>query len=285
MVVYTLVVTAAASAIIGYNRHLKRKAKRQAEELKAIIEARTSEVKKQSDEIMRKAEFEKKSNWITQGLALASEAISKNNSDINALGKESLKCIVKYVGAQQGVIAVGVREDEQDEHLRILATYGSKKDSEGNQRIEVGSGMLGETYKDKELKVLTQIPKGYLKIESGLGEATATKIVLLPLKTEDGDVVGVMELAFLANISDGVTEFLTKVSGALALNIVAATLSHKTMLLLQQSKEQTEEMRAQEEEMRQNMEELEATSEEFRRRELEYQKRIAELENRVTKNG
>jgi methyl-accepting chemotaxis protein len=94
-----------------------------------------------------------------------------------------------------------------------------------------------------------------------------------------------MELAFLANISDGVTEFLTKVSGALALNIVAATLSHKTMLLLQQSKEQTEEMRAQEEEMRQNMEELEATSEEFRRRELEYQKRIAELENRVTKNG
>jgi methyl-accepting chemotaxis protein len=105
------------------------------------------------------------------------------------------------------------------------------------------------------------------------------KIILLPLQTEDGEMIGVMELAFLGSISPTVLNFLEKVASVIALNIFAAELTHKTMLLLQQSKEQTEELRAQEEEMRQNMEELEATSEEFRRRELEYQKRIEELES------
>jgi hypothetical protein len=275
---WTIIALAGASAIIGYNRRVKRKAKRQAAELKSVIEERTREVELKSQEILKKAELEKKTNWITQGLATVADAISKNNSNVNSLGKETLRCIVKYVQAQQGVIAMAMKEDENDEHLVVLASYGVSVNENSSQRIEVGSGLLGETYLDKETKVMTSLPKGYLKIESGLGEATATTIVLLPLMTEDGEMVGVMELAFLSTVQEGVVEFLEKISRTLSLNIVAATLSHKTILLLQQSKEQTEEMRAQEEEMRQNMEELEATTEEFRRREIEYQRRIQELE-------
>jgi methyl-accepting chemotaxis protein len=98
------------------------------------------------------------------------------------------------------------------------------------------------------------------------------------LKTDDGDILGVAELAFLSDVSLTMLEFLDKVSSVIALNIHAVNLSQKTTILLQQAKEQTEELRAQEEEMRQNMEELEATQEEFRRREFEFQKRIEQLE-------
>jgi chromosome segregation ATPase len=105
------------------------------------------------------------------------------------------------------------------------------------------------------------------------------------LKTEDGEVHGVIELAFLKDIDGSTQEFLDKVAGVIALNIHAASLHHKTMLLLQQSKEQTEELQSQEEEMRQNMEELEATQEELRRREQEYQARIVELEEALRKNS
>jgi hypothetical protein len=95
------------------------------------------------------------------------------------------------------------------------------------------------------------------------------------LKTDD-EIYGVIELAFLNDTSDTVHEFLDKVAGVIALNIHAAGLNHKTMMLLQQAKEQTEELRAQEEEMRQNMEEMEATQEELRRREdLKQQSAIA----------
>jgi streptogramin lyase len=277
----SLVVAAAASAIIGYNRYIKKKAKQQQEDLKRVIEERTREITLQSQEIVRKAEEEKVINWITQGAALVSETISKNNNDLNQLARQTLHVVVKYAEAQQGVMAIAEKDDEDNQFLKVYATYGVKI-RPGDERIEPGSGMLGETFRDKEFKVIDNLPPGYLKIQSGLGESTPGKVILLPMKTEDGEVLGVMELGFLRNISPAVIQFLEKVSTVIALNIYAATLSHRTMMLLQESKERTEEMRAQEEEMRQNMEELEATSEEFRRRELEYQNRIKELEARVT---
>lgn len=274
------VLLAIVSSIVGYNRYLKKKARLQQEELKRVIEERTREITLKSDEIVKKAEQEEVSNWITHGIARVSETISKNNNDLNQLTRETLHVLVKYVRAQQGLIAIAVKDDESDEHLKILATYGVKSGQEGTNRIETGSGMLGEVYRDKEMRVVENLPKGYLKIESGLGAATPARIILLPLMTEDGEVMGVMELGFLGDVTPSVLQFFKKVSTVIALNLFAATLTHKTLLLLQQSKEQTEEMRAQEEEMRQNMEELEATSEEFRRREVAYQKRIRELEGK-----
>jgi ligand-binding sensor domain-containing protein len=272
---------AIVSAIVGYIRYHRKKAKRQQAELKAIIDERTQELSRQNEEIIRKSEQERVYNWITQGLAQVSETISKNNNNLNALTNEALKTIVKYVNAQQGILAIANKDNEDDEHLQVFATYGISKKHLKSERIEVGAGMLGEAYKDKQKRTFDQLPEGYIKIESGLGEAPPAQIVLLPLKTEDGDVVGVVELAFLESVTDMIQQFLDKVSSLVALNIFAATLTHKTMLLLQQSKEQTEEMRAQEEEMRQNMEELEATTEEFRRRELEYQRKISELQSKL----
>jgi ligand-binding sensor domain-containing protein len=275
---YTGAVSLILYSIVWYNRRLKRTAKERQAELEAIIEARTREVKLRNEEIVKKSEMERMSNWTTQGLAQVSEVMSNNNHDLNLLGRQTLKCVVSYTQAQQGIIALGIKERADDEHLRILATYGVNKRALEEQRIEIGSGLLGETYKDRQKRVLETIPPGFLKIESGLGESLPARIVLLPLKTQDGEIVGVIELAYLGDVSDSVQQFLDKVSAVIALNIYAATLTHKTLALLQESKSQTEEMRAQEEEMRQNMEELEATSEEFRRREAEYQKRIAELE-------
>jgi hypothetical protein len=277
---FNILVTALIiSAVIGYIRYQKKKAKRQQEELKAIIEERTRELKIQNEEIMKKAEHEKVQNWITEGLANISETISKNSGDLDKLANETLKNLAKFVDAQQAVMAIAIKDDPNDHHLKILATYGGSKNLALNKRIEIGSGMIGATYDDKEKKVLENIPADYIRIESGLGMAQPASIILVPLKTEDGEIVGVVELAFLNKIPDTVHLFLDKVCSVIALNIVTANLTHKTILLLQSSKEQTEEMRAQEEEMRQSMEELEATQEEFRRREQEYQRRIHELES------
>lgn len=267
--------------IVWYVRHQKKKAKRQQEELTAIIEERTHELRAQNEEMVKKAERERVYNWITQGLALVSETISKNTHQLDAMGTETLECVVKYVQAQQALLAIGIKETGEDEHLEILATYGIATDQLTEKRIEVGAGLLGETYKDKEKKILDKLPASYIKIRSGLGEALPTTVMLLPLPTEDGEVMGVMELAFFGTISDAVNQFLDKVCKVIALNIFAAMLNQKTKVLLQQSKEQTEEMQAQEEEMRQNMEELEATTEEFQRREMEYQQRIKELEEKL----
>lgn len=272
----SLATMAIISSVLGYIFYQRVKAKRTQASLNAIIDERTREVKAQSEEILRKYEQEKIYNWMTQGLADVGEVMSKNNSNLKLLGAETLKSVLRYVNAQQGLLAIGVKDDGE-EYLEILATSGVEKERFNDKRIEVGSGTLGEVYRNKEKKILENLPKGYLKIGSGLGETMPKKVVIVPLCTQSGDVVGAMEIAFLEDVTETVEIFLDKISTLIGLNLFAVMLTHKTSVLLQQSKEQAEELRAQEEEMRQNMEELEATQEEFRRRELEYQRKIDEL--------
>ena len=279
----TLSLVSVISSVVWFFRHQKEKAKRQQEELKDIIEARTSEVQKQSEAIVKKNEQEKFQNWITQGLAKFGDIISKHKGNLDELAKEILRNLVRYVQADQGTISIANKEDEADEHLMIVSTYGVSQDRLKKNRIEVGEGLIGSTYRDKEKKTMTNLPADYIKVESGLGKSNPATLILLPLKTDDGEMQGVIELAFLNEVPDAAQGFLDQVAGVIALNIHAANLNYKTTRLLQQSKEQTEELQAQEEEMRQNMEELEATQEELKRREREYVDKIRDLEFELKK--
>lgn len=272
-----LVTILIGSGIFGFVRYQRKKTIRQKEELKAIIEERTSEVLKQNEEILKRNEAEKIQNWITQGLAHIGEIMSKHKDNLEELSTEILIHLVKYVNAQQGSLAIAVKDNPQDEHLKLMSTYAANETRLKLKRIEIGEGLIGATYKEQEKKYITKLPSNYLKLESGLGETTDAKLVLFPLKT-DSDINGVIELAFFEDVSEVIQEFLDKVAKVIALNISSASLNHKTHLLLQQSKEQTEELRAQEEEMRQNMEEMEATQEELRRREESTQRKMMEFE-------
>jgi hypothetical protein len=265
------------SSIVGYNRHQKLKAKKQKAELERIINEKTNEVKIQSEEILAKSEQEKIVNWITKGLAYFGEIMSKHKGTPETLGKEVLTHLAKYVEASQGTLALAIKEDIQDVHLKIVAGYCVNKDRLIEKRIDVDQGLIGATYRDSKKQYLTNLPKDYIKVESGLGDVTPISLLLLPLKTDDGEMHGVVELAFLKEVSETTQTFLDKVMSVIALNIHAARINHQTQILLQKSKEQTEELMAQEEEMRQNMEEMEATQEEFSRREIEYQVKIQEL--------
>jgi ligand-binding sensor domain-containing protein len=279
----TISVVSVISGVFWYIRYQKRKAKRQQEELKRIIDERTSEVQKQSEAIVQKNEQEKFQNWITQGLAKFGDIISKHKGNLDDLAKEILRSLVRHVEADQGTISIANKEDANDEHLVITSTYGVAKERLKKNRIEVGEGLIGSTYKDKEKKTLTNLPPSYIMVESGLGKSNPSTLILLPLKTDDGEMQGVIELAFLNEVPAVVHGFLDQVASVIALNIHAANLNYKTIQLLQQSKEQTEELQAQEEEMRQNMEELEATQEELKRRERDYQDKIRDLEVELIK--
>lgn len=273
----SLMVLFLGSGTFGVIRYQQNKTRKQKEELKKIIDDQTQGLKKQNEEILRKNEIEKVQNWITQGLANFGDLISKHKGDMNELCDEILKNLAGYVGAQQGTIVVVNEDDGQDRHLKVIATYGVNENRLASDRIEIAEGLIGASFKDGQKKYLTNLPDNYLKIESGLGQIAPAGLLLLPLKTDD-DIYGVIELAFLNDATDTVHEFLDKVAGVIALNIHAASLNHKTMMLLQQAKEQTEELRAQEEEMRQNMEEMEATQEELRRREDLKQQSAMEIE-------
>ena len=73
-------------------------------------------------------------------------------------------------------------------------------------------------------------------------------------------------------------EFVKRIGETLAGSVSGLKTNHKTVLLLKQSQEQTEELKAQDEQTRQFLEEMNASQEEMSRREWDLKAKISQLE-------
>jgi PAS domain S-box-containing protein len=109
---------------------------------------------------------------------------------------------------------------------------------------------------------------------------------LVPAILND-EVYGIIELVSFNKFEKHEIVFIEKIGESIASTIANARVNDRTNHLLEQSKQQSEELAAQEEEMRQNLEELQATQEEVARlrdeEKAKNDKLIAEVEkNRQT---
>jgi hypothetical protein len=117
--------------------------------------------------------------------------------------------------------------------------------------------------------MITDIPKGYTTITSGLGTATPTCIIIIPMKSET-TTVAVAEFATFSKLAQHQINFLEKAGAYLASAILSSNTTMKMQSLLEQGAEREATMRQREEELRQNMEELQATQEALNRQQQEY---------------
>ena len=128
--------------------------------------------------------------------------------------------------------------------------------------------MVGQAWFDKEPLFFTEIPTDFVNITSGMGEATPTCVFIVPLIINE-QVHGVIESASFEKLEAHKIEFINKLSETIASTVSNVKTNERTKYLLEQSQQQTEEMRAQEEEMNQNMEEMQATQTEMLKKERE----------------
>ena len=112
---------------------------------------------------------------------------------------------------------------------------------------------------------MTDVPKNYVKITSGLGEANPTAVIIVPLMSGD-EAVGCLELAFFRKLQEFEINFLKKVSENIGVTILDVKRNEKTKRLLVESQKMAEQLRLREEELKQNSEELIATQESMIRR-------------------
>jgi transcriptional regulator with GAF, ATPase, and Fis domain len=127
---------------------------------------------------------------------------------------------------------------------------------------------------------MTDVPKNYIHITSGLGQAIPTNIIIVPLLF-NGNFYGAFEIASFHKLERYQIEFLERVSEHIAAEISTRSSVTNTEKLLSDSQELTQQLRSKEEEMRQHMEELTATQEEMNRKQSELSSVFAAINNTV----
>ena len=220
-------------------------------------------------------EEEKERKWVSEGMTLFVEILRQNSQSAEEFYDKIIKGIVKYLNANQGTL-FQYAEREDKKVLQQVACYAYNRKKYLEKEVEIGQGLIGQVYMEKETIFLKEIPKDYIAITSGLGESTPRNLLLVPFKLND-KVECVIELASFHEFKNYQIEFLERVGENIASTISSYKINEKTKKLLEESQNQAGIMQAQEEELRQNMEELEATQEHLQRESQEKEKIQAEV--------
>jgi putative methionine-R-sulfoxide reductase with GAF domain len=253
------------------------------------IQLRNTDMEKQHSELLKTleenkvvAEQEEKRNWIAKGISQIGDLL---RGDINdRFYQKFTSTLVGFMKINQAGIYIVEEDDHEEKVIELKACYAFDRNKFLQKRIEIGQGLVGQCYLEKERIFLKEVPPTYIHITSGLGDANPKCILIVPLIHEE-NVEGIIELASFTVLKDHEIEFVEKLAESLAAFVASSRINLKTKILLEKFQQQSEELQAQDEEMRQNMEEMQATQEEIHRKEKEYVQRIEELEKALGINS
>ncbi len=170
---------------------------------------------------------------------------------LDVLGNSVLSFLARYMDAKVGAVYTV----EPDGSLKRVAAYAFDP-AERPETLQPGDGLLGQAAKDKSLLHVTQVPEGYLRVNSALGAASAIELLIAPAVIY-GRVQAVIELGFLQRVSERQRELLAEASEQLAIAVRSSRDRSRLEQLLEETQRQAEELQAQQEELRVSNEELE----------------------------
>ncbi len=227
-----------------------------------------------STKLQKNEEEDKQRQWSAEGLNKFYEIVRNNQGDLKLLADRSVSFLVNYLKAQQASLLVK-KVNEEETYLELVAAYAFERKKWIEKRVEIGEGLLGQAYLEGDPILMTDIPKGYLSITSGLGDAPPRCLLIVPFKYHD-KIEALFEIAAFQKFNQHQIDLLKKVGEFFAASMQNVNNNLTMKKLLEQSQQQAEIMKEQEEELRQNMEELEATNEAMRRREQEMAKNVTQ---------
>lgn len=87
-----------------------------------------------------------------------------------------------------------------DQTLTLKSTYAYIGDLNNINTIDIGIGINGQVAKSGQFVYLKDVPNGYMKIVSGLGEISPDFLLIIPILKET-KLVGLLELAGLGQLN------------------------------------------------------------------------------------
>jgi methyl-accepting chemotaxis protein len=228
------------------------------------------------DKLWKVSMEEKRQHWANEGYARFADILRNNGTNIQSLAENLLPDLVKYLKANQGAFFILNDDDPTQIVLNRVATYAWERKKLVKQQLTLGEGLVGQAAREGDILHLTELPDDYASITSGLGRATPSAVLVVPLKANE-HVKGILELATLKPAFEAFEiEFISKLAESIAGTLATVRTSEKTQRVLEESRQMNEHLLSQEEMLRQNAEEMYVVHEELRRKSEEAQQVLEE---------
>jgi len=167
---------------------------------------------------------------------------------------------------------------DEENNLRLTASYAFQERKGFSGRFKPGESLVGQCAKEKKMILFSEVPDDYIFIGSGLGKSAPKYILVYPLLFE-GEVLGVVELAYVKKLSELQIKFVETVTIDIAITISSASFNSKLQILLDTTRKQSEDLQKKQIEVQQNNAELEQQAEILRINESQLQQQTEELQS------
>ena len=237
----------------------------------ALLEMRENLFKLSIDEQQRR--------WIDQGITNINNVLRDHNNSLQELGQFVISHLVKYLKATQGAFFL---INEEKDAMVLSSCYAYDRFKYVDKSIQKGEGLIGQAFQEESAIYITEIPENYSTIQSGLGEAPAKALLIVPLIAGD-EIHGIIELASLEKFATYEQQFIEAVADNIAISINTVKSGEQTRLSLKESETKSEKLLIQERKMRQSLDELKETQEIMQKREIELEESRQQLQQNLVK--
>ncbi|GCD34420.1 histidine kinase [Streptomyces chrestomyceticus JCM 4735] len=228
-------------------------------------------------------------DWLKGNLARIS-GLMQGRRDLKDVATLIMSELSPAVSAQHGAFFLAAQPGDSNEigadggepgayELRLMGSYGYSMGSMPTT-FRPGETLIGTAAAEKRTILVENVPSGYLKIASGLGEAPPANVIVLPVLFED-KVLGVIELASFQPFTQIQKDFLSQIAEMIATSVNTISVNTKTELLLKQSQELTEQLKERSGELESRQKALELSNSELEEKaeQLRAQNRDIEVKN------
>ena len=108
-------------------------------------------------------------DWLKTNLARIGSML-QGHRDLEVVAELIMEELAPLLGAQHGTFFL-TENWAGERRLRLIAGYGLRADKDAPIQYRIGQSLIGQVAKSKRAIVVDEIPPGYIKISSGLGEA------------------------------------------------------------------------------------------------------------------
>ncbi len=196
-------------------------------------------------------------DWLQTNLAKMA-GLMQGHRDLTTVAELIMNELIPLVGAQHGMFFLAETSDS-DTRLRLIAGYGLTTHIEAPSQFRLGQSLIGQAAKTKRPIVLTDVPEGYLRISSGLGEAAPVNLMVLPILFED-QVLGVIEAGSFWPFTQVQRDFLEQLMETIGVNVNTMIANARTDALLAESQRLASELQARSVELQARQDELQRSN-------------------------